>query len=97
MFIISITYTCNIKEIELYLDEHIKYLDYQYDAGKFLASGRKNPRTGGIILALASSRDEIEKVLADDPFKINNLATYEITEFIPSKTSPELSLLLNTA
>jgi len=94
MFIVSLTYTCDIKQIEHHLAAHIEYLERQYAVGKFLASGRKNPRSGGVIFAVAGSLDELEAILVTDPFKINNLADYEITEFIPSKTAPELVALL---
>ena len=94
MFIVSLTYTCDIKQIEHHLAAHIEYLEHQYEAGNFLISGRKNPRIGGVIIAIANSVKELQVILATDPFKINNLADYEITEFIPSKTTPELVALL---
>ncbi|WP_340677374.1 YciI family protein [Paraglaciecola sp.] len=94
MFIVSLTYICAIDEIEKYLSEHIDYLNHQYSAGKFLVSGRKNPRVGGVILAIAESREELDNILSEDPFKIHNLANYEVTEFIPTKTASRLAFLL---
>jgi hypothetical protein len=35
------------------------------------------------------NKEKLEEVLNEDPFKINNLAKYEIQEFIPSMTSDE--------
>ena len=60
----------------------------------FLASGRKIPRNGGVILAKAQSREELDEILKQDPFNQNNLADYEVIEFVPSMTSKELSYLL---
>jgi uncharacterized protein YciI len=96
MFIVSLTYICEMSKIEQHLAAHIDYLDQQYANGVFLASGRKVPRTGGVILATARSRGELEAILAKDPFNSHKLANYEITEFVPSKTAPELSHLLQT-
>lgn len=90
MFVVSLTYVC---EIERHLADHIEYLDENYAKGVFLASGRKEPRTGGVILAQMESRAELDKVLANDPFNINKLANYDVIEFIPSKTSEALSCL----
>lgn len=90
MFIISLTYTCDISEIERFLPAHIAYLDRHYAANEFLMSGRKNPRTGGVIIAVTETLQALDKILDDDPFKINNLAHYEITEFIPSKINLHL-------
>jgi uncharacterized protein YciI len=93
MFVISLKYICDISEIEKYLPEHIEYLERHYEAGHFIASGRKVPRTGGVILAVAETEEEIDKILSEDPFKVHNLAEYEVTQFIPTKTSKELSFL----
>ncbi len=93
MFVVSLTYVCELSEIEKYLADHIEYLDRNYAKGIFLASGRKEPRTGGVILAQMENRTELEKLLDKDPFKIHGLANYEVIEFIPSKTSEALSFL----
>lgn len=94
MFIINLTYKTELERIDHYLNEHVEFLNEQYELGNFIASGRKIPRTGGIILSKASSKSELEKIIEKDPFKIHELADYEITEFIPSKTSNELRFLL---
>ncbi len=89
MFIVSLTYICDLKEIDKILVEHVEYLKNQYEKGNFIASGRKIPRTGGIILSKLDSLEKLEEILNEDPFKINNLAKYEIQEFAPSMTSEE--------
>lgn len=96
MFIINITYKVQLEQIDQYLAEHIGFLDEQYRLGHFLASGRKIPRTGGIILANAGLKSEVEEIIKKDPFFINNLAEYELIEFVLSKTSKELRFLANS-
>ncbi len=93
MFIVSLSYICELEEIDKILPEHVEYLKNQYEKGSFIASGRKVPRTGGIILSKLDSLEKLEEVLDQDPFKINNLAKYEIQEFVPSMTSKEFSNL----
>ncbi|KFN38747.1 MAG: GTP cyclohydrolase [Sulfuricurvum sp. MLSB] len=93
MFIISLTYIKPLDEVDALLEEHVEYLKEQYRLGNFLASGRKVPRTGGIILARAVSREEIETIITLDPFYRHGVASYEITEFSPTMTSPELAFL----
>ena len=51
MFIINITYKTALDKVDLFLEQHIEYLNNQYELGNFLASGKKNPRTGGVILS----------------------------------------------
>ncbi len=58
-----------------------------------MASGKKVPRTGGVILSNIPSKAELEKILEKDPFKKYELANFEITEFVVSKTAKELELL----
>lgn len=94
MFIINLTYTSALDKIDEFLNEHIEFLNHQYELGHFLASGRKIPRTGGIILSNVESKEALEKIIEKDPFKKNELANYELTEFVPSKTSEELKFLL---
>lgn len=93
MFIISLTYIKPLEEVESLLEDHVEYLKEQYSLGNFLASGRKVPRTGGIILARGASREEIETIIALDPFYRHHVAEYEITEFSPTMTVDELAFL----
>jgi uncharacterized protein YciI len=85
MFIVLLHYVQPLAEIEKYLQEHRNFLEKNYAAGHFLASGAQVPRTGGVILAKNLSREELDVVLNDDPFHREQLATYQIIEFTPTK------------
>ena len=52
------------------------------------------PRTGGIILVLAKSKEEVESVMNEDPFIKNKLAEFNITEFRTSQVHPDLKKLV---
>lgn len=94
MFIINLTYKTALEKVDQYLNEHIEFLNEQYELGNFLASGRKIPRTGGIILSNVESESDLKKIIEKDPFKKNGLADYEMIEFVPSKTCEELKFLM---
>ncbi len=49
-----------------------------YADGLFLASGRRIPRTGGVILAKCDSRETRQARLSQDPFQQLALARTEI-------------------
>lgn len=85
MFIIELTYKVPAAEIDAAMTPHVKFLEKYYQRGIFLASGRKEPRDGGIILAKAGTKAEIETIVAEDPFNVNGLATYRIIEFKATK------------
>lgn len=89
MFIFILTYQKPLSEVEKYLEAHRDYLDTNYAGGKFVASGRQEPRVGGVILCRADSRAEAELLAHSDPFYINQIADYQIIEFIPTKHLPE--------
>ncbi|MFE0582843.1 YciI family protein [Streptomyces sp. NPDC058874] len=91
MFVMELTYTAPVETVEEQMDAHIAWLDGYYAAGVFLASGRKVPRDGGVILAAGVSRAEIEKIAAGDPFAVAGVCSYRITEFMATKTSADLA------
>ncbi|MEC5318770.1 YciI family protein [Brenneria populi subsp. brevivirga] len=91
MFIISLTYHQPIETVEKHLENHIAWLKKYYAQGVFVASGRKIPRTGGVIFAKTMARSDLDAVLSEDPF--NAVANYDIIEFAPSMTSDELDAL----
>lgn len=85
MFVVLLTYRKSLEDVENYLAEHVEFLDAQYAAGVFMASGRRVPRTGGVILASGVDKARLEAILARDPFKREGIAEYEIVEFVPTK------------
>ncbi|HJD57081.1 MAG TPA: YciI family protein [Rickettsia endosymbiont of Sericostoma sp. HW-2014] len=85
MFIINITYKTNLAVVEKFIASHIKFLDNYYSKGCFIVSGRKNPRTGGIILANIKDKKQVDSIIKEYPFYINNIANYEIIDFTPTK------------
>ena len=92
MFILSLTYKVDLAEVDRHLEAHIAWLKAGYEEGLFLASGRKNPRTGGIILA-RGDRALIDAAIASDPFSLHAVADYEVTDFSPTTTVPSLEML----
>lgn len=93
MFIVSLTYKSDLEEVDKHLDDHVAYLKQEYANGNFIASGRKIPRTGGVILSCVKNRDELDLILKKDPFNKAGIAEYEITEFIPSMVAEGFEIL----
>lgn len=94
MYIIDLNYIVPLEELDQHMTDHVKYLKKYYKKNIFVASGRKVPRTGGIILALADSQEEVEKIIKEDPFYKNELAEFNITHFLTSQYHPDLERLL---
>jgi uncharacterized protein YciI len=84
-FIILLTYTKPLEEIDKFLVEHRSYLDEGYKNSVLLASGPQNPRNGGVLIGKAESLLKMKEFCSQDPFSINQCAEYQLIEFIPVK------------
>lgn len=94
MFVIDLNYIVPLEELDVHMADHVKYLRKYYKKNIFVASGRKVPRTGGIILALANSKEMVEKLIKEDPFYKHELAEFTVTEFLTSQYHPDLKEFL---
>jgi uncharacterized protein YciI len=94
MFIIDLNYIVPLDELDKHMTAHVKFLQKYYKENIFIASGRKVPRTGGIILALAASKEALQKIMEEDPFYIHKLAEFTITEFLTSQSHAEFKAFL---
>lgn len=91
MFIVLLEYTRPLDEVDAQIPAHRAFLERQYATGHFLLSGRKEPRTGGVIIATMASKLQLEQLLKDDPFAQAGVASYQVIEFIPTMTAPGLT------
>ncbi|MET3600286.1 YciI family protein [Martelella mangrovi] len=85
MILISLTYVAPMEAVEKHFDGHIEWLNRHYASGDFIASGRKVPRTGGVIIA-RGSLEAVRTICETDPFVSEGVATYELTEVDFSRT-----------
>ncbi|HEY7169726.1 MAG TPA: YciI family protein [Vicinamibacterales bacterium] len=90
MFVIELIYKAPLAAIDAAMADHVAFLNKHYAAGHFLVSGRKIPREGGIILAVADSRAQIEAIVRDDPFCSRGLAQFRIIEFRASQRAEDI-------
>ncbi len=85
MFVFLLKYIKSLEEVDKVISAHITYLDKFYSLGKFICSGRRLPRIGGVILCKAANIEEAIAITKEDPFLIAGVAEYEIIEFSPTK------------
>jgi len=90
MFVVELIYKADLAEIDAKMRAHMAFLKKHYAAGRFLVSGRKIPRDGGIILALGASRAEIEAIMKEDPFCKQGLAEFRVIEFRASQRAADI-------
>lgn len=90
MFVIELIYKTDLAAIDAHMTAHVRFLKKYYASGNFLVSGRKIPRDGGIIIAVGKTRQEIETIVAEDPFVARGLADFRIIEFRASQRADDI-------
>jgi uncharacterized protein YciI len=88
MFVLLLDYIKPLEEVDALMREHVAWLRKHYDAGRFVVSGRRDPRTGGVIVARGEDREEMEEIAASDPFVRGGVAACEVVQFRASQTAP---------
>ena len=90
LFVVELSYKVPLAQIDAAMPAHVRFLKKYYAAGNFLVSGRQVPRDGGIILATGESREQIERVMREDPFCARGLADVRIIEFRASQHAKDV-------
>lgn len=93
MFIVTLTYLKPVEDVDALMPGHIEWLDQGYADGLFVASGRRIPRTGGVIVARSGDEAALRDFLARDPFAIHGAARFDVVEFTATKTAPGAEVL----
>ncbi|MBC3840157.1 GTP cyclohydrolase [Streptacidiphilus sp. 4-A2] len=88
MFIITIHYTTDdLQAVAALRPEHYAYLGPHFESGLFLLGGRLVPDRR-VMIAQGGDRDLVERLFAGEPYY---LATYSITEIMPTKVGQALA------
>lgn len=93
MFLFLLTYRVPLDQVDAHVPAHMAWLAERYARGQFLMSGRKEPRSGGVILASASTRAEAEAIAATDPLVSSGVAQCDVVEFLVSNVAPGMEAL----
>jgi len=93
MVVAELTYKRPLEDVEKFLVAHREFLQTYYDKGLFIASGPKNQRDGGIIIALVDKK-KMGELMKEDPFYKNDIADYRFIQFEAVKCCKELVNLL---
>lgn len=67
IYVVVLTYIKPLEAVDRAIPAHIEWFKNGYADGLFLASGRRIPRTGGVILAKCDSRETLQARLSQSP------------------------------
>ncbi|MEU6393034.1 YciI family protein [Streptomyces sp. NPDC046939] len=95
LHLLSLHYTASEQQAEPFVRDHVAYLERHHEDGTFLISGQTVPTSlGGVIIARDVDRPTIERIAAQDPFVLNDVAEYTITTITPGRMHPDLTRVL---
>ncbi len=94
MFVLMLKYVAPLDKIDELVPAHRRFLNKNYLRNRFICSGAQVPRTGGIILCNAADKEEVEQIIAEDPFLIHGAAHYDIIEFTPTLYAPKFEFFV---
>ncbi|MFI2566791.1 YciI family protein [Paenarthrobacter sp. NPDC018779] len=95
MFVVSLTYKVPDEIVDFHRPGHMVWLKDAFDAGVFLASGRRVPAIGGVLLSNADKLT-LDESLSKDPFYSNGVADFEIIEFTATSVADGYENLLDS-
>lgn len=72
-----------------YLPAHRDYLVENFKAGRFLMFGAYTDGTGGMLIAQMPSEEALQTLLAADPLRAGNCATWTVTGFSTAAVASE--------
>lgn len=94
MFVVSMTYRVPDDIVDFHRPSHMRWVQDAFDSGVFVASGRRVPAVGGVLLS-AVDRATLDAALAKDPFYTNGVAEFEVIEFTVTTAAEGFENLLD--
>jgi uncharacterized protein YciI len=85
LYIIRSTNT-DLSRYDEHIDGHRAWVNKHAAGPTFLFCGPLEERTeGGAIIAQAESREALDRILAEDPFLINGVATHDVMTLVVTR------------
>ncbi|MFE2169813.1 YciI family protein [Streptomyces sp. NPDC059447] len=83
MFVVTVTYTAPLDEVDRWRPAHGDWLKQLISRQLLLVAGRRIPLVGGVYLVPRMASGELDALLATDPYVLNGVATHSVVEFTP--------------
>ncbi|MFF4037395.1 YciI family protein [Streptomyces sp. NPDC001816] len=83
MFVVTVTYTAPLDEVNRWRPAHGEWLNDLIARRLLLMAGRRPQWVGGVYVAPGMQAEEIDRLLATDPYLVNGVAEHHVVEFTP--------------
>lgn len=91
--VVLIDYVRPLEDVDAQMTAHVAWLEKGFGAEIFLLAGRRNPRTGGVIV-VRGEQAAVEALMRTDPFVTSGVATIEVVAFNASFAAPAIGEML---
>ena len=88
--ILTTTYTQPIDVVDQTRPAHIAWLEEEVAAGRIVLAGRLESATGAVLVTGDLTEDEVEELIARDPYTLAGLISCERTSFNGAFRAPGL-------
>ncbi|MET8576544.1 YciI family protein [Streptomyces sp. NPDC005012] len=97
MYILMNTYTVPTRAIDAELPRHRRWVEHHFAEGHFIFGGRREPRTGGFVVAATDDEGEAREYLEEEPLFAQGLVTWEMFGLLPQLAAgPALRAVLDS-
>lgn len=93
MFVVLLKFTGDKSRVSQLLDGHKRWIERGFADGVFTLVGSLQSGAGGAVLVHGISRSDLEAMLNEDPFVVENVVISEILEINPSRVDERLAFL----
>jgi uncharacterized protein YciI len=93
VFVVELTYTAPLEQVEALRREHLAWVDEHVAGGTVVVAGRRPDAAGGVIVMRAPSREVLDRLLEADPYQRAGVVRRSVTEFVAARVAPEISHL----
>jgi uncharacterized protein len=90
MHVLKSTYLKPPDVVEQTRPAHLEFLKEEVESGRLLLAGRQEDGSGGMLITADLSAEDVEELLARDPYTQAGVANYERTAFNGAFRAPGL-------
>src|SRR5258708_17634313 len=90
LFVVLMHYSQPLEAVDRIRAEHVRHVEGWAERGVFRAWARRNPPSGGVLVAAAPGRAALERVGAEGPDVKGGVATPEVVEVNPANARGRL-------
>jgi uncharacterized protein len=88
--ILTLTYTQPLDAVAAARPDHVTWMNREVDAGRLIMAGRLEADRGGLLITADMGIDEAEQLMADDPYTLAGLVSYDRSSFEATVRPPGL-------